>query len=358
MKKNTYTVENSGGSGDGGIKAWSFGNHQLLVRRVMQVTMSIAGLAVLWMFLSNSASSIEFHTFSHYFSAQSIKAGYESKLESVLRTASMKDNKTVIITTLNDAWAKPGSIFDLFLESFRLGNETQWLLNHLVVITWDQKTNAYCLAMHKHCYQVETKGSNFTGEVFFMSPTYLRMMWRRTEFLTSVLEMGYNFVFTDTDIMWLRDPFKQFYEDADFQIACDAFNGNSSDINNYPNGGFKYIKSNNRTIWLNKFWFNSSKEYPGFGEQAVFNKIKLNPLISQMKLKIRFLSTSYFGGFCEPSKDLNKVSTMHANCCVGIDNKVNDLKILLEDWKKYMALPEIEKKQSNLTWSVPQSCRF
>jgi len=123
------------------------------------------------------------------------QAGYESKLESVFRTASMKD-KTVIITTLNDAWAKPGSVFDLFLESFRLGNETQWLLNHLVVITWDQKTNAYCLALHKHCYQVETKGANFTGEVLFMTPTYLHMMWRRTEFLTSVLEMGYNFVFT------------------------------------------------------------------------------------------------------------------------------------------------------------------
>ena len=42
------------------------------------------------------------------------QAGYESKLESVLRSASMKD-KTVIITTLNDAWAEPGSIFDLFL---------------------------------------------------------------------------------------------------------------------------------------------------------------------------------------------------------------------------------------------------
>ena len=94
------------------------------------------------------------------------QVGYDPKLASVLRNACMKD-KTVIITTLNDAWAEPGSIFDLFLESFHLGNQTKMFLNHLVVITWDQKAHARCLALHKHCYQVETKGDKFTGEAFF-----------------------------------------------------------------------------------------------------------------------------------------------------------------------------------------------
>lgn len=342
-------------AGDGG-KVWSSGSH-VLARRVMQLSMFLVGFAVLWIFLYNSASSpFGFPTFSHYLIQESSKADYDPKLESVLRSASMKD-KTVILTTLNDAWAEPGSIFDLFLESFHLGNQTQKLLNHLVVITWDQKAHARCLALHKHCFQLETKGDNFTSEAFFMTPDYLHMMWRRIEFLGSVLEMGYNFVFTDTDIMWLRNPFKQFYKDADFQIACDFFNGDSSDLKNLPNGGFNYVKSNNRTIWFYKFWFNSRNDYPKLHDQDVLNKIKKDPLISYMKLKIRFLSTINFGGFCQVSKDFNKVSTMHANCCVGLQNKVSDLKIVLEDWKKYMALSEDEKKQSHPSWSVPQSCR-
>ncbi|KAG4939873.1 hypothetical protein JHK86_046014 [Glycine max] len=278
------------------------------------------------------------------------QAGYESKLESVLRSASMKD-KTVIITTLNDAWAKPGSIFDLFLESFRLGNQTKKFLNHLVVITLDQKAHARCLALHKHCYQLETKGDNFTGEAFFMTADYLQMMWRRIEFLGTVLDMGYNFVFTDTDVMWLRDPFKLFYKDVDFQIACDFFNGNSHDLNNFPNGGFNYVKSNKRTILFYKFWFNSRNVFPKLHDQDVLNKIKKDSFVSNMKLKIRFLSTSYFGGFCQHAEDFNKVSTMHANCCFGLDNKVNDLKNLLDDWKKYVALPENEKNQSHPSWS-------
>ncbi|KAK7251762.1 hypothetical protein RIF29_35246 [Crotalaria pallida] len=284
------------------------------------------------------------------------QGNYEAKLESVLRSASMED-KTVIITTVNNAWAEPGSIFDIFLESFRVGNQTKKLLNHLVIITWDKKAHARCIALHPHCFQIETKGSNYTNEAFFMTPNYLHMMWRRIEFLGSVLEMGYSFVFTDSDIMWFRDPFKQFYKDTDIQIACDVFKGDSSNMKNFPNGGFAYVKSNSRTIWFYKFWYMSRIVYPTLHDQDVLNKIKQHPFISRMRLRIRFLSTTYFGGFCQASKDFNKVCTMHANCCVGLGNKVNDLKILIEDWKKYMALPENEKTNSPLSWSAPKSCK-
>jgi len=124
-----------------------------------------------------------------------MQAYTDKRLESILRNASMKD-KTVIITTLNDAWSEPGSIFDLFLESFRVGNQTQQLLNHLVVITYDPKTHERCLTMHHYCYLVENKEGNFTGEMFYMSPNYLQLIWGRAKFLGSVLEMGYNFLFT------------------------------------------------------------------------------------------------------------------------------------------------------------------
>ncbi|GFP93966.1 uncharacterized protein at4g15970 [Phtheirospermum japonicum] len=105
----------------------------------------------------------------------------EYSLERVLRDASMPD-KTVILTTLNEAWAAPNSVVDLFLDSFRFGVD-------------------------------------FSHEAYFMTPDYLKMMWRRIDFLRSVLEMGYNFVFTDADVMWFRDPFPYFHPNADFQIA-------------------------------------------------------------------------------------------------------------------------------------------
>ena len=164
------------------------------------------------------------------------------------------------------------------------------------------------------------------------------------------------FSFQDADIMWFRDPFPHFYPDADFQIACDYFRGNPSDIDNAPNGGFTYVKSNNKTRQFYRFWHDSRILYPKYHDQDVLNKIKRDPCIQQMGLKIKFFDTAYIGGFCEPSRDLNKVCTMHANCCAGLENKVHDLKIMLEDWRKYMKLSE--SNRSDHSWTVPQLCGY
>ncbi|XAR64516.1 hypothetical protein NMG60_11024892 [Bertholletia excelsa] len=278
----------------------------------------------------------------------------EYKIEKVLKNAAMKDG-TVILTTLNEAWATPNSVIDLFLESFRLGDGTRRLLNHLVIIALDEKAFSRCLVIHIHCFALVTEGVDFSQEAYFMTPDYLKMMWRRIDFLRSVLEMGYHFVFTDADILWFRDPFPRFSSDADFQIACDHFVGNSYDLENKPNGGFNFVRSNNRSIEFYKFWYSSREMYPGYHDQDVLNFIKFDDFVIDIELKMRFLNTDYFGGFCEPSKDLNQVCTMHANCCFGLANKLHDLRVLLEDWKLYMSLPQRLKQLSISSWSVPQN---
>lgn len=165
------------------------------------------------------------------------------------------------------------------------------------------------------------------------------------------------FSFQDADIMWFRDPFPRFYSDADFQIACDTFLGNSTDVHNRPNGGFNYVRSNNRSIEFYKFWYAAREIYPGYHDQDVLNIIKFHPYMIDIGLKMRFLDTAYFGGFCEPSKDLNQVCTMHANCCFGLYSKLHDLKIMLQDWKMFMFLPPSLKQSAYMSWRVPQNCR-
>ncbi|PKA52120.1 Uncharacterized protein AXF42_Ash014057 [Apostasia shenzhenica] len=278
------------------------------------------------------------------------------RLGRILKAAAMEDN-TVILTTLNAAWASENSIVDVFLESFRLGNGTRWLLDHLVIVAFDKKAYTRCVAVHTHCFALSTEGVDFSGEEEFMSDGYLKMMWRRIDFLRLVLEKGHNFIFTDTDIMWFRNPLPRFFLDGDFQIACDQFNGNPFDRNNRPNGGFNYVKSNNRTISFYKFWYLSREKHPRYHDQDVLNMIKFDPLIEQIGLQMRFLSTAYFGGLCQPSRDFNVVCTMHANCCIGLHRKMDDLRVMLEDWKRYMAMPPAQKISNKASWSVPKNCR-
>ncbi|CAN6236048.1 unnamed protein product [Urochloa humidicola] len=277
------------------------------------------------------------------------------KLKRVLKKASMGDN-TVILTTLNAAWASPGSVIDLFIGSFHSGVGTNSLLKHLVIVAFDLKAYEQCVKIHPHCFALGTEGVDFSEEKRFLTSGYLEMMWRRLDFLRLVLEKGYNFIFSDADIMWFRNPFPHFYPDVDFQIASDHYVGNATDLRNIANGGFSYVKSNERSIEFYSFWYSSRLRYPGYHDQDVFNAIKHDPYIVGIGLTIKFLSTKYFGGFCEPSRDLNEVCTMHANCCIGLRSKIHDLRIMMEDWRSYLSLPPNLKRLRTSAWRVPQNC--
>lgn len=173
------------------------------------------------------------------------------------------------------------------------------------------------------------------------------------------LEMiWFSLLLQDADVMWFRNPFTRFYRYADFQIACDHYLGRSNDLENRPNGGFSFVRSNNRTILFYKYWYASRIRYSGYHDQDVLNFIKREPFVFRIGLRIRFLNTAYFGGLCEPSKDMNLVRTMHANCCFGMDSKLHDLRIMLQDWRDFMALPLHLKHESGFSWKVPQNCRF
>lgn len=278
------------------------------------------------------------------------------ELRKVLEAASTKE-KTVIVTTLNDAWAEPNSIFDIFLESFRIGNNTASLLNHLVVTAVDEKAYFRCQEMGFHCYFLKSnQSSQMAKAAKFMTPIYMEMMWERLAFLQTILSIGYNFVFTDTDVMWFRNPLPHFTPDSDFQTSCDRFNGREFDIRNNPNNGFLFVRSNNRTIEFYKFWVSSRHTYPGLHEQDVFNRIKGGPYVRALGVKLRFLDTNYFSGFCQRSKDFNKVCTMHANCCTGLDRKIADLNTTLEVWRTYLSSNHTSTQPSN--WRVPKRCHM
>lgn len=118
------------------------------------------------------------------------------ELRKVLEAASTKE-KTVILTSLNEAWAEPNSMFDIFLKSFRVGNNTAPLVDHLLAIAVDEKAYLRCKKLISHCYFLKTKqSSQMANEARSMTPIYLNMMWERLAFLQTVLKLGYNFIFT------------------------------------------------------------------------------------------------------------------------------------------------------------------
>lgn len=155
--------------------------------------------------------------------------------------------------------------------------------------------------------------------------------------------------------MWFRNPLRHISITSHIAISSDFFIGDEDSVLNFPNGGFLYARSSNKTIQFYRDWHNARDDFPGMHEQNVFNQIKKN-YTERIGLKIQFLDTAYCGGFCQLSNDFNKICTMHANCCVGLDNKIFDLTNVLESWKYYKSFSLEERKQKKFHWKVPGIC--
>ncbi|RWW21052.1 hypothetical protein BHE74_00047933 [Ensete ventricosum] len=245
-------------------------------------------------------------------------------------------NKTVIISVLNKAYVEKNGMLDLFLRSLGEGKDTGLLIKHLVLVAVDKTAFDRCSALGLHCYQLVTDGIDFSKEVLYMSDDFIKMMWSRTLFLGNVLRRGYNFIFTDMDVMWLRNPFSHLHHQGeDLEISCDRYNGQPYDQSNSINTGFYFVASNNKTIALFDEWYAASHTSKGMKEQDVLYRMKSQGAFRRLGIKVRFLDTAYFSGFCEDSRDSRRVTTVHANCCRSIKAKLTDLKRVLEMWKTH-----------------------
>ncbi|KAG8363465.1 hypothetical protein BUALT_Bualt19G0025300 [Buddleja alternifolia] len=305
---------------------------------------SIKNLAILSLTLATLILLCSWQPLTNYnkpsFSSNT-SAVIKDELELALEKASMA-NKTVIIAIINKAYVEPQkneypTMFDLFLEGFWAGEGTRQLVDNVLVVSMDETAHEMCRFRRLNCYRLLADGGdNFAGEKIYMSNEFIEMMWRRTLFLLDILKRGYNFIFTDTDVLWLRNPFTILSknETFDLQISTDVFNGNSNSEKNLINTGFYFIRSNNKTISLFQTWYDTRKNSTGLKEQDVLENLVRKGVLRQLGLKTQFLDTLYFSGFCTDSKDVRLVATVHANCCRSIRAKVIDLKMVLRDWKK------------------------
>jgi hypothetical protein len=159
----------------------------------------------------------------------------------------------------------------------------------------------------------------------------------------------------DVDVMWFRDPFRHISMGADIAISSDVFIGDPYSLGNFPNGGFLFVRSNDKTLDFYRSWQQGRWRFFGKHEQDVFNLIK-HEQQAKLGIAIQFLDTTYISGFCQLSKDLNKICTLHANCCVGLGAKMHDLRGVLDVWRNYTAAPPDERRSGKFQWKLPGIC--
>lgn len=166
------------------------------LRRILPVILLLAAVTIpCTLFYLSVSPGTTFNSLSKLF--PTTQTSWKEELRRVMSAAAMGDEKkTVIITMVNSAWMAPGSMMDLFMESLKIGNGTRELLNHLVVVAMDEKGYVRCMEMHGHCFALTTEGVDFSEQKNYMTADYLKLTWRRIEFLGTVLELGFSYILT------------------------------------------------------------------------------------------------------------------------------------------------------------------
>lgn len=159
----------------------------------------------------------------------------------------------------------------------------------------------------------------------------------------------------DADMIWLRNPFRHISVYADMSLSTDYFRDAFAPLSNTLNTGLYYMRSTNRSIEVLRYWRAARARFPGGSEQGVFNEIK-HEVVTKLQARIEAVETVYFSGFCEYHGELNRVCTMHANCCIGLANKVLDLRDAAADWRNYTRLTPEERKKGSFKWTPPARC--
>ncbi|KAL6840415.1 hypothetical protein ACP4OV_030225 [Aristida adscensionis] len=275
----------------------------------------------------------------------------DAEFAGMVRRAAMED-RTVIMTSVNEAWAAPGSLLDSFLESFRVGENVSHFVPHIVVVAMDAGALRRCRAVHPHCHLLrpEKAGLDLSGAKSYMTSDYLDLVWSKLRLQQRVLELGYNLLFTDVDVAWFRNPLVHITMAADITTSSDFYFGDPEDLGNFPNTGFIYFKATRRNARAMAHWRAARRRFPENHDQFVFNEIK-RELAAELGVRIRFIDAADVSGFCQLGRDLNRVATVHMTCCVGLENKLFDLKRVIADWKRYMARPLWERRMGKIGWT-------
>lgn len=155
-------------------------------------------------------------------------------------------------------------------------------------------------------------------------------------------------------MLWLRNPFPHLSgnQSLDLQISTDHFNGDEWSEANPINTGFYMIRSNNKTIALFDKWYAKKDNSTGLKEQDVLQNLIREGEIQNLGLNLRFMDTLYFSGFCQNSRDVKAVVTVHSNCCRKISAKMADLIEVIHDWKRFLS-----NETLSFQWTPHDHCR-
>eukprot|EP00271_Cylindrocystis_brebissonii_P005680 TRINITY_DN17882_c0_g1_i1.p1 TRINITY_DN17882_c0_g1~~TRINITY_DN17882_c0_g1_i1.p1 ORF type:complete len:879 (+),score=144.37 TRINITY_DN17882_c0_g1_i1:805-3441(+) len=261
----------------------------------------------------------------------------DARLEEQLRAAAMP-NKMVIITMFTFAWK---DMLDLWLERLRLvKNAPVYLHRHVVVVALEKEGFQYCKMLGLRCWldtqgDAEHKFEFGGGEQFTGSPGYVALTRRKVEVVLKVVKAGYHVVYSDLDCLWLKTPplpFDLHPGAGDMVVSTKAWSRDKLAIN--VNSGLFFLRQSERAVKFLQFWLKCLDTTAlGLNDQYALQLIRPDTnleVANEVGLDMRYIPTTVCGSFCEAQQTWVELTTFHADCNRGLEDKKASLVRILE----------------------------
>jgi hypothetical protein len=169
----------------------------------------------------------------------------QDKLGNPVINSETGERKKVIVMVANEG------VMDLLLNFICSAEGASIDLSSIVVFVGDVKYIPIIEKMGSRAFYDASLGAMPTKAAgFYLDNTFSRMMWFKAVAVYITLFAGYNVLFQDVDLVWLKDPFPYFSSlDADISFMDDGAR-TPRYTPFFVNSGFYYIKYNERTLYM------------------------------------------------------------------------------------------------------------
>lgn len=280
-------------------------------------------------------------------------------LNEALENVALPD-KTVMLMTFSLGFKK---ILRMWLQRMHKGQGTEPYIQHFLVITWDSESLEACWSFNLTCYLDSKEGTEGSARKFKWSKKYISygtknyyaMVFRKVELIEIILRKGFNVLFSDADVMWLKDPFPYLQGPADVMVSTDWYTYDPNFKGIRANTGFLFLRSNRRTKDFVHYWHdNHDVRFPDMHDQEVFDLIcpHLDPHVGKtIGLSMHFLDIRAMGTLCKLQNDtLWELVTLHGACEVDKKSKIYRLKHTLKLYDKAVSsLPQLPSNNTKFS---------
>lgn len=160
-------------------------------------------------------------------------------------------------------------------------------ISYWIIATLDDDTSAHLAEIGTRCFHFPYIESEKGREYKYGSAHYIKALWGKVAVIKSVLDLGYDVLCSDMDVVWFADPYDYFHKvvtSGDFLVSSDLISTTNTPGDaglemgagmwTNVNTGMYYVRNTPGGKTLMKEWYALNDKHLGNDQESLYNYLR------------------------------------------------------------------------------------